>query len=78
MGRVARRIWTAEQSFFQGGVEIDTDVWVLIQKRPEISAMLLVAEDGKPKLYSGEELAKMVQQNTIKVYSATYRIRKPL
>jgi hypothetical protein len=72
------RFWVAEQSFVQGGVEVATEVWEMIKKHPEFSAMVLRQPNGLPQAVSGNDLMKMVEGGSLKLYPATYRIKKPL
>jgi hypothetical protein len=71
---LVRRLWVAEQRLDKG-VEIDTQVWESIKTKPQITAVVVIGDDGSPRSIAGETLIKMVAEKLVVVYPFTYRLR---
>ena len=57
-------------------LQIEADIWALLDKRPEMYALILAGTEGKPITISGARLRTMREQHEITLYPATYRILK--
>ena len=75
--RILCRYWVSEQCLTKGGVELGADLWDLIRKSPDMTALVLVDEQDRPVKILGADMLKMVQDDSVRVFPAKYRIRKP-
>ena len=75
--RTLCRYWPTEQCLTKGGVELGADLWELIRKSPDTTALVLLGEDNRPLSLRGSEIVKMVQGEALKLFPAKYRLRKP-
>jgi hypothetical protein len=73
-GEMKWRLWVAEQSL-QTGVEMNTEVWVMLKQRPVISGLIL-RENRMPKFVGGSDLLRMTENNTVGLFPATYRLKQ--
>src|SRR5262249_598984 len=55
-------------------LQIESDVWSLIERFPERYALVLVNPKGDPVELSGTRLRQLSDDGSIKLYPATYRI----
>jgi len=75
--RTLCRYWPSEQCLTKGGVELGADLWELIRKSPDTTAMVLLGEDNRPLGLGGSEIVRMVQGGALTLFPAKYRLRKP-
>jgi hypothetical protein len=75
--RILCRYWVSEQCLTKGGVELGVDLWNLIYKSPDLTALVLVDEQDRPVKILGADIVKMVQDDSVRVFPAKYRLRKP-
>ena len=55
-------------------LQLDADVWALLEQSPESYALILESPDGKPIEATGASLSKMLAENRITLFPATYRL----
>lgn len=75
-GKALRRYWAVEQCLCSGGIEVAAELWELICKYPDSTALITHSEDGRPYEISGDELVRMQEGGAITLFPAKYRIRK--
>ena len=75
-GQLIRSYWLSEQCLTTtAGIELNAEIWNLLDKSPETHAFVLVDEFGQPKQWLGPELLSMVQGESMSLYLAKYRLR---
>lgn len=55
-------------------LQLDADVWALLEQVPGGYALILESPDGKPVEVSGASLSKMLAESKITLFPATYRL----
>lgn len=75
-GKLLRWYWAVEQCLSGGGIEITAELWELIRKYPDSTALITLGEDGRPLEISGDTLIRMQEGGSITLFPAKYRIRK--
>jgi hypothetical protein len=55
-------------------LQLEADIWALIESHPKTYALLLAGLDGKPVAIGGGQLRAMLDAKTITLYPATYRL----
>lgn len=73
-GGVLRRYWASEHCLERQPLQVDADVWGLIEKYPNTYALILTDPDGAPTEVTGEQLVSMREQGHITLYPAAYRL----
>jgi hypothetical protein len=63
-----------EHCLEQEPLQLDADVWALLEQSPDIYALILESPDGKPVEATGASLSKMLSENRITLFPATYRL----
>ncbi len=74
--RTLCRYWLSEQCLMKAGVEVGADVWELLRKSPETTAIVVIGEEDRPLCLRGSELARMVNDKAVEVVAAKYRLRR--
>lgn len=75
-GEVVFRFWVTEQCLATRGIDIASDLWELILKYPETSALVLEDPEGEPTILTGAQLMEMKDRGEITLHVAKYRIRQ--
>jgi len=75
--RTLCRYWPTEQCLSKGGVELGADLWEMLRKAPEATAIIILGEDHRPLVLDGKEILKKVQGESLTLFPAKYRLRKP-
>lgn len=73
-GGVVRWYWASEHCLDRQPLQIDAEVWGLIEKYPETYALVLTDSDGEPTEVTGEDLVSMREAGSITLYPAAYRL----
>jgi len=70
------RYSATEQCLTRGGVEIAAELWDLLRKSQQTTALILNGEDHRPHALSGSDLVRMVDGESLTLFPAKYRLRK--
>jgi hypothetical protein len=73
-GNVICYYWSKDHCLEQEPLQIEADVWGLIEKFPENHALILANTEGEPIEVFGSHLRSMLNNNKITLHPATYRI----
>jgi hypothetical protein len=73
-GEVVRRYWPEDHCLEREPLQLDADVWSLIEKHPDEYALILVDERGIPVELRGNQLTKMRDTGRLILFPATYRL----
>ena len=73
-GFVRERLFPLNASINDHSVELDADVWALIEQNPGIQSLLLRDTGGKPIQLPGKEVMEMLNSGTISIVASRYRI----
>lgn len=73
-GDLLRYYWPKDQCLELEPLQLEADIWALIEHQPEIYALILSNTDGTPVEVTGTRLRAMREQGEIKLYPATYRL----
>lgn len=73
-GEVIRYLWPKDHCLEQEPLQIEADIWGLIDKYPDIYALVLSSPQGDPVEVQGAFLRAMCDNGKITLYPATYRL----
>lgn len=73
-GSLKRYFWPREHCLEQESLEIDADVWSLMEKSPDKYVLLLVNIQDQPIEVCGSRLKAMQDDGTLTLYPAKYRL----
>lgn len=81
-GDLVRQYWPKDHCLEREPLQLDADIWGLIDKFPEMYALILADPKGDPIEVSGGRLRAMREGGELTLYPATYRLvlddeRKP-
>jgi hypothetical protein len=73
-GEIVCYYWPKDHCLEQEPLQLEADIWGLIEKFPEIYALVLSNPQGDPVEVQGERLLTMRTGGKITLYPATYRL----
>jgi hypothetical protein len=73
-GDLVRRYWSKDHCLEQEPLQLEADIWALVDKFPEIYALVLSDSRGKPVEMSGARLRAMRDGGELTLFPASYRL----
>jgi len=73
-GEIARYYWPKDHCLERAPLELEAEVWSIIEKSPGTYVLVLAAPDGKPIEVGREKLRAMQEGGTLTLHPATYRL----
>jgi hypothetical protein len=73
-GDLVRHYWPKDHCLEREPLQLDADIWGLIEKFPETYALILADPKGDPVEVSGGRLRAMREGGELTLYPATYRL----
>jgi hypothetical protein len=73
-GELLRHFYPKEHCLERDPLQIETDIWSLLDQKPEVYAILLLDPAGKPVELTGARLRAMREQDQLTIHPATYRL----
>jgi hypothetical protein len=73
-GSVLCYYWTKEHCLQTKPLELPTEIWHLIEENSHLHALILEDTDGHPIEMLGNDLLKLKEEGTLKLFPATYRL----
>ena len=73
-GELVRYYWPKDHCLEREPLQIDADVWALIDKFPDTHALILSGEHDDPVEITGVGLRAMLDGGKLKFFPATYRL----
>ena len=73
-GEIICRYWIKDHCLEQEPMEIEADIWGMVEKFPKKCALVLADTKGYPVEIHGEKLNTLRESGHIKLYPATYRL----
>ena len=73
-GAVVRYYWAKDHCLESGPLQIDAEVWGLIERFPDTYAFLVADVQERPVELIGSRLQSMKEDGVIKLYPASYRV----
>ncbi len=73
-GEVICRYWTKDHCLEREPMEIDAEIWSMVEKFPQTCTLLLADTKGNPIEIRGETLNALRDSGNLKLYPATYRL----
>jgi hypothetical protein len=73
-GNVVRYYLPKEHCLHTAPLVIESEVWGLIDDKPEKYALILLDVSGKPKEMTGTLLLQLKKQQRLNIYTAAYRL----
>jgi hypothetical protein len=73
-GDVVRHYWCKEHCLEQAPLQLEADIWGLIEKFPDDYALVLSDPQGDPVEVLGARLREMRDSEELKLYPASYRL----
>ena len=73
-GETLRYFWPKDHCLEQEPLQLGADIWGLIEKYPELYALVLLNPQGDPVEVKGAFLRSLRADGKITLYPATYRL----
>ena len=73
-GDLVRFYWPKDHCIEREPLQLEADVWWLIEKQPETYAFILSDIDGNPVEVTGDRLRTMNEAGEITLHPSTYRL----
>ncbi len=73
-GDLVRYYWPKDHCLESDPLQIEADIWWLIEQHPETHSLILSSIDGCPVEVSGTRLCAMRDRGEVNLYPATYRL----
>lgn len=73
-GELVRSYWPKDHCLDLEPLQLEADLWSLIDKFPERYALVLASPNGQPIEVPGVGLRAMLEQGQLKIYPAAYRL----
>ncbi len=73
-GELVRSYWPKDHCLQMEPLQLDAEVWGLVDRFPQTHAFILSDPEGEPVELTGESLRTMREEGEITLYPATYRI----
>jgi len=76
-GGVIRYYYPREHCLDSDPLQIEADIWSLLDQKPDLYAFILTTLDDKPIEVTGAELRTLRDDGNLTIHPATYRLVKP-
>ena len=73
-GDLLRYYWPKDHCLQREPLQVEADVWGLIEQRPETYALILANTEGDPVEVTGARLLDMRAHGDVTLYPASYRL----
>ena len=73
-GDIVRYYWPKEHCLEREPLQLEADIWGLIEQHPETYALVLADVEGGPVEVTGSRLRAMRDEGEVTLYPATYRL----
>ena len=73
-GDLVRHYWPKEHCLVRDPLQLEADIWWLIEQHPETYALVLADTEGGPVEVTGSRLRAMRDEGEVTLYPATYRL----
>lgn len=73
-GEVIRFYWPKDHCLEHEPLQLEADVWFLLDRHPDTHALVLSSGEGSPIEVTGANVRAMLEQGRVTVYPATYRL----
>lgn len=73
-GEIVRCYWPRNHCLERTPLQIDADVWTLIDRHPDRYALVLESPEGEPVEVGGYQLQDLLQREALRIYPAAYRL----
>jgi hypothetical protein len=73
-GEILCRYWIKEHCLEKEPLQIEAEIWGMVEKYPKTYALLLVDLQGNPIEIRGEKLSALREAGDLKLFPATYRL----
>ena len=72
--KTERFYWPREHCIQKEPLQLEAEIWELCQKFPDLYSLILTTVNGVPTEVDGNQLVKMLEQDALVLYPATYRL----
>lgn len=73
-GEIVRGYWPRNHCLERTPLQIDADIWALIERDPDRYALVLESPEGEPVEIGGRELKELLRRESLRIYPASYRL----
>ena len=73
-GAILQYYWPKEHCIQKEPLQLDVSVWEFCQQYPALYSLVLTDVNDAPTQISGSELVKMLEQDRLVLYPATYKL----
>ena len=74
LGDVVRHYWPKDHCLEREPLQLEAAIWGMVEKQPEIYALVLSNSEGQPVEISGTRLCEMRECGDLILYPSTYRL----
>lgn len=74
-GDIIKRYWVKDHCIDLEPLEVDAEIWSLIDSSPDEYALVLADHEGKPIEFNGSHLCSMKEQGALILFPASYRLK---
>lgn len=74
MGDTIRYYWPKDRCLERESLQLEADVWALIDQSPELYALVLMDSQNNPVEMPGGTLRNLLNKGNLTIYPATYRL----
>lgn len=73
-GELIRCYWAKDHCLEREPLQLESDVWALIDQRADFYGLILSGLDGEPVEFTGTQLRELRETERLTIYPATYRL----
>jgi hypothetical protein len=73
-GEIARHYWPKDHCLEKEPLQVEAEVWSIVEKSPEKYVLVLSDPEGKPVEITGEKLSEMQERGELTLHPSTYRL----
>jgi len=73
-GDLTMRYWPQEHCINNGPLQIDAEMWEMMHRDPDATALILVDENDEPTVFKGSTIVEMVDQGKVTIHPSSYRL----
>ena len=74
-GDILQYYWLKDHCIQREPLQLDVEIWHFCKDDPELYSLILTDVDDAPSLISGSQLVEMLEQKTLSLHPAKYRLK---
>lgn len=73
-GHVSKRFWPKEHCLERDPLQLDAEIWGVLEREPDSYVLILASPDGEPVEISGKLLTELRDRGVLALHPSTYRL----